>query len=102
MAQDKISSVIFVSHCNATFVWQFVPSWKPDKVSLVKASLEVVGEDGRPHSWRGKVRPVYESLSTLWATDQCLTIDPAAIGAFAGASFILHTKITAYVPGSKK
>ncbi|PNF19007.1 hypothetical protein B7P43_G12393 [Cryptotermes secundus] len=81
---------------------QSVPSGKPDTVSLVKASLEVVGHDGRPHAWRGKVRPVYETLSTLWATDQCLTMDPAAIGAFAGAHIILHTKITVYVPGSKK
>jgi len=83
------------------FLWQSVPSWKQDKVSLVKASLEVVGQDGRPHSWRGKVRPVYESLSTLWATDQCLIMDPAAIGVFAGANIILHTKITVYVPGEK-
>jgi hypothetical protein len=29
-------------------------------------------------------------------------MDPAAIGAFAGANIILHTKITVYVPGAKK
>ncbi|XP_021915432.1 uncharacterized protein LOC110827771 isoform X2 [Zootermopsis nevadensis] len=94
---------VITIHCHGHLLYatiQFVPSWKPDSVSLVKASLEVVGQDGRPHSWRGKVRPVYESLSTLWATDQCLTVDPAAIGAFAGANIILHTKITAYGPGS--
>jgi hypothetical protein len=84
------------------FPLQSVPSWKPDEVSLVKASLEVVGQDGQPHAWRGKVRPVYETLSALWATDQCLTVDPAAIGAFAGSNIILHTKITAYVTGSRK
>jgi hypothetical protein len=93
----KVNCTVFTP-----FPLQSVPSWKRDEVSLVKASLEVVGHDGRPHAWRGKVRPVYETPSTLWATDQCLAVDPAAIGAFAGANIILHTKITAYVPGSGK
>jgi hypothetical protein len=28
-------------------------------------------------------------------------MDPAAIGVFAGANIILHTKITVYLPGEK-
>ncbi|XP_069681136.1 uncharacterized protein [Periplaneta americana] len=90
-------------HCHGHLLYATIQSVRTGKSDrfLVKASLEVVGEDGRPHSWRGKVRPVYESLSTLWATEQCLVLDPATIGAFAGANIILHTKITTYPIDSK-
>ncbi|PSN39648.1 hypothetical protein C0J52_25113 [Blattella germanica] len=75
---------------------EFVPPTKVEKLLLVKASLEVIGTDGIPYSWRGKVKPVFEPLSTLWATNQCLSVDPAVLGAIAGSNITFHTKITIY------
>ncbi|KAJ9575035.1 hypothetical protein L9F63_007798, partial [Diploptera punctata] len=79
----------------------FIPPLRVEKVSIMKSSLEVIGQGGCPYSWRGKVRPIYEPVSTLRATEQCLTLDPAAIGAIAGSSMVVHTKITTYLAKSK-
>ena len=74
---------------------------KMDRPSLVKASLEVLGNDGHPYSWRGNVRPIYEPLSTLWTNDHCLTVDPANLGVIAGSSIIIHDKITTGLANAK-
>nr|CAD7413266.1 unnamed protein product [Timema poppensis] len=73
----------------------------PGRVGSVWGALEVVGVDGKPHGWMGKIRPVHDPVESLWEQGQCLRVDPNAIGACSRTTIRLHALVMVQTPSNR-
>nr|CAD7449053.1 unnamed protein product [Timema bartmani] len=80
---------------------QVVPTKLPERVGSVRGALEVVGVDGKPHGWMGKIRSAHDPVEPLWEKGQCLRVDPNVIGACARTTIRLHALVMAQTPSNR-
>nr|CAD7432790.1 unnamed protein product [Timema monikensis] len=91
-------------HCKGRLLLctiQVVSTNLPERVGSVRGALEVVGVDGKPHGWMGKIRPVHDPVESLWEQGQCLRVDPNAIGACSSSTIRLHALVMVQTPSNR-
>ncbi|XP_049804971.1 uncharacterized protein LOC126248190 [Schistocerca nitens] len=87
---------IVAAHFHGVIMYITVQSIPSGRAGVARGALEVVASDGKPRSWRGRIRGYHEPLSLLWARKHCLTVDPAALG--SSSSITLYCSISLHAP----
>nr|CAD7200183.1 unnamed protein product [Timema douglasi]CAD7407802.1 unnamed protein product [Timema poppensis] len=97
--QEKL--YVISVHCKGRLLMctiQVVPMNPPERVGSLMGALEVVGVDGKPHGWMGKIRSLHDPVESLWDQGHCLRVDPNIIGACSRSTIRLHALVMLQTP----